>query len=75
MWLPTSFTYKVVSSLCIGFVDVKVSFLIDPTSRMWKFKLINNLFLPHEVAIIKSIPLSTSIPYNRLKFVESSTNQ
>ena len=22
MWLPTSFTYKVVSSLCIGFVDL-----------------------------------------------------
>ena len=35
--------------------------LIDPTTRSWQVPMIDHVFLPHEVEIIKSLPLSNSV--------------
>ena len=40
--------------------DAKVSVLIDNDHRCWMKETINNIFLPHEAALILSIPLSLS---------------
>nr|POF17214.1 hypothetical protein CFP56_56098 [Quercus suber] len=41
-----------------GFEDAKVLDLINPISRKWEIDLIRGLFLPEEVELILSIPLS-----------------
>ncbi|XP_075670266.1 uncharacterized protein LOC142640041 [Castanea sativa] len=38
--------------------DARVSVLIDRDQRCWLSEAINNIFLPHEAALIQSIPLS-----------------
>nr|POE46791.1 hypothetical protein CFP56_42823 [Quercus suber] len=35
--------------------------LIDPTTRSWRVSKIDHVFLPHEVEVIKSIPLSNRV--------------
>ena len=38
--------------------DARVSVLIDNDHRCWMKETIDNLFLPHEAALIQSIPFS-----------------
>lgn len=38
--------------------EAQVSVLIDGVRRCWLHDVVDNLFLPHEVGLIKSIPLS-----------------
>ena len=46
--------------------DIRVSKLISHEPVGWKMQVIDTLFLPHEVDIIKSIPLSTHSPPDKL---------
>lgn len=52
-------------------MDTRVGELIDPTDASWKSAVVDTLFLPHEVEIIKSIPLSTQLPVDNLIWTET----
>ena len=43
-----------------------VADLIDSNTTMWKNEVIDSLFLTHEVDLIKSIPLSATLPADKL---------
>lgn len=57
-WLPSTNNPKILSQVVPGFEDAKVSDLINLISRRWEVDLIHGLFLPEEVELILSIPLS-----------------
>ena len=57
-WLPSNDHPKILSQVVPGFEDAKVSDLIDPVQRRWETDLIRGLFLPEEVELILSIPLT-----------------
>ena len=65
-WLPSPSTFKVVSPRLFMHADIRVSKLIFHEPVGWKMQVIDTLFLPHEVDIIKSIPLSTHSPPDKL---------
>ena len=65
-WLPLSSTYKVVAPNTFLHSNTRVSKLIDSTNASWKSAVIDVLFLPHEAETIKSIPLSSRLPEDRL---------
>ena len=65
-WLPSPSTFKVVSPRLFMHADTRVSKLISHEPVGWKMQVIDTLFLPHEADIIKSIPLSTHSPPDKL---------
>ena len=68
-WLPTPCTYKVISHPQ-DFNDYPmVSSLIDDDSKCWKVNLVRELFLPFEVETILTIPLSFSLPDDKIIWV------
>ena len=68
-WLPTPSTYKVISHRQ-DFNDYPmVSSLIDVDSKCWKIDLIRELFLPFEAETILKIPLSFSLPDDKIIWV------
>uniref|UniRef100_A0A7N2L004 RNase H type-1 domain-containing protein n=1 Tax=Quercus lobata TaxID=97700 RepID=A0A7N2L004_QUELO len=71
-WLPSSSTYKVVSPRLNSPLDLRVSELIDMENRCWNIHLLQQLFLPFEVEEISSIPLSNSLPFDKLIWTGTS---
>ena len=65
-WLPSPSTFKVVSPRLFMHADIWVSELISHEPVGWKMQVIDTPFLPHEADIIKSIPLSTHSPPDKL---------
>lgn len=57
-WLPDPYSRSVVSPREFLGDDARVSVLIDSDHRCWLQDAIDNIFLPHEAALIQSIPLS-----------------
>ena len=57
---------KVVSPNIFLHLDTRVSELIDLSSASWKSSIIDVLFLSHEAETIKSIPLSSRLPEDKL---------
>ena len=57
-WLPDPYNKNVVSPRVFLGDDAQVAVLIDKEQRCWLQESIDHLFLPHEAAAIKSIPLS-----------------
>ena len=57
-WLPDLYSKSVVSPRDFLGSDARVSVLIDNDHRCWMKETIDNIFLPHEAALILSIPLS-----------------
>ena len=57
-WLPDPHLNRVLSSPEFLGMDAKVAVLIDGVNRSWLCEVIDNLFLPHEAKMIKSIPIS-----------------
>ena len=57
-WLPDPFNKRVVSPRDFLGNDAQVVVLIDKEKRCWLQEAIDNIFIPHEAAVIKSIPLS-----------------
>ena len=74
-WLPLSSTYKVVSPNLFLNGNTRVSDLIDSSSASWKVSVIDVLFLPHEAELIKSIPLSSRLPKDKLIWALSPNGQ
>ena len=61
---PTPSSFKVVS-LCTTLPTMEiVDKLIDPTTRSWQASLNDQIFLPHEAEVIKSIPLSDRLVHD-----------
>ena len=57
-WLPDPHLNRVLSSPEFLGMDARVSVLMDGVNRSWLYEVIDNLFLPHEAKMIKSIPIS-----------------
>ncbi|XP_075644363.1 uncharacterized protein LOC142615512 [Castanea sativa] len=74
-WLPLSSMYKVVSPNTFLHANTCVSELIDLENASWKSTVIDALFLPREAETIKSIPLSSRLPGDRLIWAMSSNVQ
>ena len=56
-WLPSLHQPQVQSPIIEGCKNLKVSALINPTSRCWDNELLHGSFVPHEASIIQSIPI------------------
>lgn len=70
-WLPTP-TFKVISPQNTLHVQAPVSELIDSHSGDWNSRLVQQVFLPHEAEIILGLPLSNSLPDDKLIWNPSS---
>ena len=57
-WLLDPYNKRVVSPRVFLGSDAQMAVLIDKEHRCWLQKMVDNIFLPHEVAAINSIPLS-----------------
>ena len=71
-WLPTSSTYTVISPRVFLQANTRVSKLIEASTTSWKTSIVDALFLSHEVETIKSIPLSSRLPANKLVWTKTS---
>ena len=56
-WLPPRDHPRILSPTVEGFEEIRVIDLIDPKVRQWDLNLLNGLFNPNEVELIRSIPL------------------
>ena len=65
-WLPWGLTYRVTSPRLFMSLDTRVVDLIDSHTAKWKNDVLDCLFLPFEANLIKSIPLSVTLPENKL---------
>ena len=53
-------------------VDMKVADLIESSTTKWKIEVIDSLFIAHEAELIKSIPLSATLPANKIVWAETT---
>ena len=74
-WLPTSSSYRLVTPPRLFLEDALVSILINPVAATWKLDLIHELFLPFDAEVVLSIPLSASLPANKLIWAPTSSGQ
>ena len=65
-WLPTPTTYKAISLPCCIDDFPMVFALIDHDTKRWKADLVKKTFLPFEADTILNIPLSCSLPNDKL---------
>ena len=70
-WLPVPSTYKVTSPRMFLQADTRVQELINKDTAEWKSSVIDALFVPHEADIIKSIPISSKLPNDKLIWTET----
>ena len=49
-----------------------VADLIDSSIAKWKTEVIDSLFIAHEVKLIKSIPLSATLPMDKIVWAETT---
>ena len=65
-WLPSEFLPYITSPPVRGFEDSTVSELINRDSASWNTPLLHAIFLPRDVSLIKSIPLSNIAAEDKL---------
>ena len=65
-WLPNQSSRTPISALPNLPQDAKVSALINPESGEWKKEVVQSILLPHELAAILGIPISSRAPPNRI---------
>ena len=68
-WLPTPSIYKVISPPNGIPQFLMVSSLINPMTKWWDVDLIRTTFLPFEVETILKIPLSRTLPEDKLIWI------
>ena len=68
-WLPTPTTYRVCSPPRTFDDFPMVSSLIDEDTSRWKIDLVQALFLPFEANTILQIPLSYSLPDDKIVWI------
>ena len=74
-WLPTQPTYQVISPRTLLPENVKADFLIDAEHGCWIANLVRELFINFEAETILSIPLSISMPLDRLVWSATSNGK
>ena len=74
-WIPNPSTYKISSPLQLLSREAKVKDLIKEGAGEWDLDLIKQVFLPHEVETILSIPLSLSLPPDKRKWGGTSNGK
>ncbi|KAL0014213.1 hypothetical protein SO802_001282 [Lithocarpus litseifolius] len=57
-WLPSLHNSTIQGPLMADLQNAKVSSLINPITRQWKFSVLHNSFRAEEVELIQKIPLS-----------------
>ena len=62
-------TCRVTSPRLFLSLDTRVADLIDSNTAKWKNEVLDGLFLPYEVDLIKSIPLSATLLEDKLVWV------
>lgn len=72
IWLPTPFTYRVSSPRMFLDLGTRVGELINLEEACWNSEVISLLFMPYEAEVIRSIPLSTHLPRDKLIWALSS---
>ena len=72
-WLPLVSSHKVLSPRLFLSADMNVADLIDSETARWKNEVLDNLFIPYEADLIESIPLSVTLPADKLVWAETST--
>ena len=72
-WLPTSSSYRLVTPPRLFPENAPVSVLINPVEATWKSDLIHELFLTFDAEAILSIPLSASLPVDKLIWAPTSS--
>jgi hypothetical protein len=68
-WLLTSITYAVQSPPKTFAASTNVAVLIDPATKGWKEELIKAEFSEDEAKVITGIPLSPSLPPDRMFWI------
>lgn len=58
-WLPGNSGDHVIPQIPSLPISTTVSHLIDPTTKVWNFSLIDSIFLPCDAHAVKAIPLSS----------------
>lgn len=58
LWLPSDFLSYISLAAASEFEEAQVVSLIDPATNEWNLATLLELFLPRDIALIKSIPLS-----------------
>ena len=64
--LPTPSTYRVSSPRLFMDPDIRVRELMNKDEACWKSEVLTTLFLPHEVDVIRSVPLGYRLPEDKL---------
>ena len=72
-WLPSANMHKVMFPHGDSSPNLRVSDLIDHNLCCWKSGLLDSLFLPFEVDVIKVIPLSSRLPDDKLIWAETQS--
>ena len=71
-WLPGVSSHRVLSPRMFLSADMNVVDLIDSGTAKWKNEVIDSLFIPYEAELIKSIPLSATLPVDKIVWVETT---
>ena len=74
-WLPYRDHPGILSPVVEGFEEIRVIDLIDSEVRRWDLNLLNVLFNPNEVELIKSIPLCHVLTEDKLIWPYTSSGQ
>ena len=70
-WLPWGSSHSVISPRIFLSADTKVADLIDSSTAKWKSEVIDSLFIAHEAELIKKIPLSATLPADKLVWAKT----
>nr|XP_023884938.1 uncharacterized protein LOC111997115 [Quercus suber] len=74
-WLPTPSSYQSATFPHFFPVDAKVSALINLGTATWKCDIIHEVFLPSDTNAILSIPLSPTMPEDKLIWAYTPSGQ
>ena len=66
LWIPSLENTRLQSPLPESLIGAHFADLISPMTKHWDFSLLNNLFLPHEIISIMSIPLCKNRVANKI---------
>lgn len=73
-WLPSILTPQVNNPMGIDFLKIKVSSLINPHTQNWDMDLLQAMFQPEEVQLIRSISLGNAFARDKVVWPYSQSS-